>query len=132
MNIRVTQSARILVHTRTSRTTPTVAVPIDRTIRVMVAMSQRSHGEPGAPPGLAFKNLGASFAIAPHQTAVAPTMTTIATATAAASAASAVRIAVGSFTRLATATATTVHNVKVMAMSAAHIKNNAPYQWKLP
>lgn len=89
-----------------------------------------SHGEPAAPPGLAIKKVGASLAIAPHQTAVAQTMTTIAAATEAASAASAVRIAVGSSTRLADATAAAVQNVKVIAMSAAQIKNIAPYQWR--
>jgi hypothetical protein len=89
-----------------------------------------SHDEAAAPPGLAIKNVGASLAIAPHQTAAAQTMTTIATATDAESAASAVRTAVGSSTRLADATAAAVQNVKVTAMSAAQIKNNAPYQWK--
>ena len=107
---------------------PTEAMPIDRTINAMVATSQRSHGEPGAPPGLAVKNFGASFDIAPHQTAVTPTITTIATATAAANAASTLRITVGNSTRLAAATAATVHSVNVMAMSAAHIRNSAPYQ----
>ena len=84
-----------------------------------VAMSQMSHGEPEAPPGLLSKKAGASFAIAPHQTAVAVIMTNIAPAVAAASAASAMRIGVGSSTRLPAATATTVHKVKVRATSAA-------------
>ena len=70
--------------------------------------------------------------MAPHQTAVAPTMTTIATATTAASIASAVSTALENSTPTGCDIATTVHRVRVITMSAAQIKKSTPYQWRPP
>ena len=95
------QPSLIVAQRRTSRTTPTAAVPAATTIRTTVATSKMSHDDPGSPAGLALKNAGASVAMAPHQTAVAMTMVTIARATAAASIASAVSTALESSIRRA-------------------------------
>ena len=61
---------------------------------------------------------------------MAPTITTMAAATTALSVAYALSTADRNCNRLAAATATTVHIVKVMTISATQSKKIVPYQWK--
>ena len=95
-------------------------------------MSQVSHDEPAAPPGLASKNAGACIAIAAHQTTVVPIMINIAARDSSGHYRLHNEHRFGNSSRLATAIANTVHSVKVIARSVTQNKNRIPYQWRPP